>query len=49
MMLVKSGYVPIVIKKEQRLQYYEALDKAHVEGDCSEFIKIYPNTFFVVW
>jgi Fic family protein len=38
--LLKSGFVPIVIKKEQRLQYYQALDHSHVEGDFIDFIQM---------
>ena len=38
--LMNSGYLPVVIKKEDRLQYYEALDKAHVTSDYTEFIKL---------
>lgn len=38
--LMKSGYVPVVIKKEQRLTYYQALDKSHVENDYTDFIQM---------
>lgn len=38
--LMKSGYVPVIIKKENRLKYYEALDKAHTTGDYTDFIKL---------
>lgn len=38
--LMKSGYVPIVIKTEQRLDYYRALDKSHVEEDYQDFIQM---------
>ncbi len=38
--LMRSGYVPVIIKKENRLKYYEALDKAHVTGDYTDFIKL---------
>ena len=37
---MSSGYNPVVIKKEDRLEYYEALDKAHTTGDYTDFIKI---------
>ena len=40
MVLMKNGYVPIVIKKEDRLCYYEALDKAHISNDYTDFIKL---------
>lgn len=38
--LMKSGYAPVIIKKENRLKYYEALDKAHTTGDYTDFIKL---------
>ena len=37
--LMKDGYVPIVIKKEERLTYYNALDVSHMNGEHSVFIK----------
>ena len=40
MVLMKNGYVPIVIKKEDRLHYYETLDKAHISNDYTDFIKL---------
>ena len=38
--LMKTGFPPIIIKKEQRLQYYEALDKAHTKNETENFIKL---------
>lgn len=38
--LMKNGYVPIVIKKEQRVEYYDSLDFSHVKGDYSSFIQL---------
>lgn len=38
--LMNSGYNPIIIKKEDRLKYYEALDKAHTTGDYTDFVKL---------
>ena len=38
--LIKNGYVPVIIKKEDRLKYYEALDKAHTKKDYTDFIKL---------
>ena len=38
--LMSSGYNPVVIKKDDRLEYYEALDKAHTTGNYTDFIKI---------
>ena len=37
---MRSGYVPVIIKKDNRLKYYEALDKAHTTGDYTDFIKL---------
>lgn len=34
------GYPPIIIKKEDRLMYYDALDMAHTTNDYSLFIKL---------
>lgn len=38
--LMKNGYLPVVIKKENRLDYYIALDKSHTTGDYSDFVKM---------
>lgn len=38
--LMRSGYVPVIIKKDDRLKYYEALDKAHITGDYTDFVKL---------
>ena len=38
--LMNNGYVPLIIKKENRLKYYEALDKAHTTNDYTNFIKL---------
>ena len=38
--LMNSGYNPVIIKKESRLKYYEALDKAHTTGNCTDFVKL---------
>lgn len=37
---MKDGFPPIVIKVENRLAYYEALDKAHTQKDYDDFIKL---------
>lgn len=37
--LMISGYVPIVIKKEQRAEYYQVLDLDHTTGGYSDFIQ----------
>lgn len=38
--LMNHGYNPVIIKKEKRLEYYYALDKAHTTGDYIDFIKL---------
>lgn len=38
--LMNHGYNPVIIKKEKRLEYYNALDKAHTTGDYTGFIKL---------
>ena len=38
--LMNHGYNPVIIKKENRLEYYEVLDKAHIIGDYTDFIKL---------
>ncbi|KRQ86526.1 Fic/DOC family protein [Caloramator mitchellensis] len=38
--LMKNGYPPVVIRNENRVVYYEALDKAHTTGDNSDFVNL---------
>jgi Fic family protein len=38
--LMKHGYPPIVITKDKRAEYYEALDLAHTTGNYSTFIDL---------
>lgn len=38
--LMKGGYQPVVIKAKDKLAYYEALDKAHTQGDYQDFIAL---------
>ncbi len=38
--LMNHGYNPVIIKKENRLEYYEALDKAHTTGNYTDFVKL---------
>ncbi len=38
--MMKSGFPPIIIKKEKRSEYYDALDKSHTAGDYSDFVQI---------
>lgn len=40
LVLMNNGYNPVIIKKESRLKYYEALDKAHTTGNYTDFIKL---------
>lgn len=41
--LMKAGYPPVIIKVENRLAYYNALDKAISNDEIEEFIKIVAN------
>jgi Fic family protein len=36
--LMKSGFPPLIIRVENRLEYYKALDAAHTTGDYNPFI-----------
>lgn len=38
--LMKDGYPPVIIKVENRLAYYEALDKAHMTNDFHDFVSL---------
>jgi len=38
--LMKNGYTPIIIRKVQRANYYDALDFAHTTMNYSPFIKL---------
>ena len=38
--LINHGYNPVIIKKENILEYYEVLDKVHTTGDYTDFIKL---------
>ncbi len=38
--VMKDGFPPVVIKAENRLAYYEALDKAHTTEDYRDFITL---------
>lgn len=41
--LMNSEYLPVIIKKENRLEYYNALDKAHTTSDYTDFVKLVTN------
>jgi len=38
--LMRSGFLPVIIPVEQRLSYYEALDRAHTCGEYEPFIDL---------
>lgn len=38
--LMNHGYNPVIVKKENRLEYYEALDKAHTTENYTDFVKL---------
>ena len=38
--LIKAGFPPVVIKLEDRLEYYKTLDIAHTENDYKPFLEL---------
>jgi len=42
--LMKNGYPPIIIEKEDRAEYYTALDLAHTTGDPGRFVNLVART-----
>jgi Fic family protein len=38
--LMKSGFPPAILKVDNRLAYYEFLDKAHTQGDYKSFMNL---------
>jgi Fic family protein len=46
LVLMANGYPPIVIKKETRLAYYEALDTAHTTLNYSKFVHLIATLVF---
>lgn len=38
--LMKTGFPPVIIKKDMRSEYYESLDHAHTTGDYRNFINL---------
>ena len=38
--LMRNGFPPIVLPVGRRLEYYQALDKAHVHGDYADFLTL---------
>ena len=37
---MKDNYPIVIIKNEDRVKYYETLDKAHITGNYDDFIKL---------
>ena len=37
---MQNGYPPLIIKKEQRIEYYDALDMAHTTGNYTAFVAL---------
>ena len=37
---MKEGFPPVIIKVANRLEYYDALDKAHITKDYNDFIQL---------
>jgi Fic family protein len=46
LVLMSNGYPPIVIKKESRLAYYEALDTAHTTLNYFKFVQLIATLVF---
>jgi Fic family protein len=42
--LMKAGYPPAIIQKEDRLEYYDSLDEACVSGDYSSITQLVANS-----
>ena len=42
--LMKAGYPPAIIQKEDRLAYYDSLDEACVSGDYSSITQLVANS-----
>ena len=38
--LMKEGYPPVIIRNENRIRYYNALDKAHTTNQYKDFIEL---------
>lgn len=41
--LMKSGFPPVVLPVEKRLEYYETLDSAHTKNDYEPFLALISN------
>ncbi|MGD9824018.1 Fic family protein, partial [Desulfobacter sp.] len=41
--LMKSGFPPVVLPVEKRLEYYETLDTAHTKNDYEPFLTLIAN------
>jgi hypothetical protein len=40
LVLMQNGYPAVVLPVEKRLEYYHALDKAHMTNDYDDFIDL---------
>ena len=38
--LMKEGFPPVIIKVANRIEYYDALDKAHTSKNYNDFTKL---------
>lgn len=38
--LMKAGYSPVVIRNENSIRYYNALDKAHIKNEYKDSIEL---------
>ena len=38
--LMQSGYPPVIIPNDQRVPYYDALDRSHVTGDYHDMVEL---------
>ncbi|CCE23758.1 Fic family protein [Methylotuvimicrobium alcaliphilum] len=38
--LMKAGFLPVIFQAADRLAYYEALDKAHIQNDYRDFFQL---------
>ena len=38
--LMQSGYPPVIIPNDQRVPYYDALDRSHVTGDYRDMVEL---------
>lgn len=41
--LMNCEYLPIIIKKEKILEYYNVLNRAYITADYTDFVKLAAN------